>query len=306
MADQINPAAPRVGFLDQYCRGKIFLFMPNVCDAECAFCYVKPSRVDFARISAGVMQRAVALMKALYSRGLREVRITGGEPLVFENLEDLVAGLQEASLAYTVLTNGINLPKAVPWLLRRRPSKITVSVHSLSRVEEVYQRPVVIGDTIEAMSDLVAADIPVSASIVCLPEILPEIQETLSRLHHAGIRDYKLIHPNDDRYTVTGADFRTIAASARMTLPQNSRLRFSDTAETACLLTRQGELSVSLPRFEWSWCCATVGSDSLGTATSLGEFDPIARSLMERVRRITDLPCHNQGFCPIALTEPEK
>jgi molybdenum cofactor biosynthesis enzyme MoaA len=303
MAGHLSLAASDAELLGQYCRGKIFLFMPNVCDAECDFCYVKPARVDSARVSAGVLRRLVALLGELRECGLREVRITGGEPLVFRNLEDLVTDLRSMGLGYTLLTNGIRLAGAIPWLLSKRPTKVTVSLHSLRRAEQVFGRPVVVDETIAAMAMLTAAGIPVTATVVCLPGVIPDIPDTVARLHDAGVREYKLVHANDDRYRIGAADFRAVAEHVRQLLPQDSRLRFSDTTETACLLTRQGELSVTLPGFGWSSCCATVGSASLGRATTRREFGLVTRKMREQVSRIVGLPCRNQGFCPIALTE---
>ncbi|MFC4108446.1 radical SAM protein [Micromonospora zhanjiangensis] len=301
-----DAVASEAAFVGRYCRGKIFLFVPNVCDAECRFCYVSPARVSTARLSAGVLRRTVDLMAELRHCGLREVRITGGEPFVFENLVDLVTALRTADLDYTVLTNGIRLPRAVPWLLATRPLKITVSVHSLRRADQVFGRPVMIEQTVAAIAALAAAGIGVSATVVCLPDVIAEIPETLARLYRAGVREYKLIHANDSRYRVGIETFRAVAERAREALPPDSRLRFSDTAETSCLLTRQGELSVALPRFEWSSCCATVGETSLGTATTRREFGRVTLALREQLSGIIGLPCSNQGFCPIALTELEK
>ncbi len=300
----MSPGA--TGEILRYCRGKLFLFMPNVCDAECAFCYVAPTRVETARVPAGVLDRAMALFAGLAHKGLREVRITGGEPLVFQNLPDLVAELRARGLAWTLLTNGIRLKASLGWLIEHRPSKITVSVHSLRQAASVFGRPMPVDEIVDAITTLVRHDIPVSATIVGLPAVLGDLHDTLSGLEAAGVREYKLIHPNDSRFPVAPAEFRATARRARQALSPASRLRVSDTTATGCLLRRQGELSVTLPRFEWSWCCATVGTDSLGVARTVHDFEQVARSLSDRIGAIAGLPCHHQGFCPIALAEPEK
>src|SRR5215471_875065 len=64
--------------------------------------------------------------------GVRTVRITGGEPLVRRNVEDLVALLHEIDgLELALTTNGVLLPQKAAALAAAGLDRVTVSLDSV-------------------------------------------------------------------------------------------------------------------------------------------------------------------------------
>lgn len=290
-------------FLGHYCREKVFLFLPNVCDAACDFCYVRPTRVTTARLSNGVIDRAAGLFRVLRSYGFGQVRLTGGEPLVFQNLEHLIRRLVAERMDYTLLTNGIRLGSALGWLRRYPPAKTTVSMHSVNDAGAVFGRPVDVGGILAAIEELTGLGTDVAATMVCVPPAVDDLAVTVKALAGAGVRDFKIVNVNDARYALAPADFSYAVGAAREAAGPSSRVRYTDMGRRTCLLRQQGELSVTLPAFEWSWCCATVGTSSLGVASTSEQFGPVVERLRRRLAELSGLPCAHQGYCPIALTE---
>src|SRR2546423_11292623 len=104
---------PAVRDVVEYCQESFFCFVPNVCNAKCNFCYVSPAVLGSAHLADGVLRRATKLFEAMSAVGFREVRFTGGEPLLFDNFDCLAEFAVASGLKYTVLTNGIALKSYV-------------------------------------------------------------------------------------------------------------------------------------------------------------------------------------------------
>ena len=78
------------------------------------------------------------LSRAFKSLGIKKIRITGGEPLVRRNIEDLIASLAELpDLELTLTTNGTLLPRKAELLKNAGLSRVTVSLDALD--DETFQ-----------------------------------------------------------------------------------------------------------------------------------------------------------------------
>ncbi len=103
------------------------------CNLRCVYC-VSPDNRGYEE-SEGFLsfEEIVAIVQALSQRGLRRVRLTGGEPLVRPHLPDLVAqlaavpGIQDLSLS----TNGILLSRYADRLKRSGLKRINISLDTL-------------------------------------------------------------------------------------------------------------------------------------------------------------------------------
>ena len=91
------------------------------CNLRCVYCVSPDSRGYEGSENFLSFEEITAIVQALSQRGLRRVRLTGGEPLARPHLPDLVAqlaalpGIQDLSLS----TNGILLPRYADLLKRR-------------------------------------------------------------------------------------------------------------------------------------------------------------------------------------------
>jgi cyclic pyranopterin phosphate synthase len=103
------------------------------CDLRCKYCLPKGFK-DFSEsaetLTAGEIERIVSLFAQL---GVRHVRITGGEPLVRKNIDQLVSrlarvpGVSDLSLS----TNGVRLSKFAGMLKRAGLHRLNVSLDTL-------------------------------------------------------------------------------------------------------------------------------------------------------------------------------
>ncbi|MFC1454003.1 GTP 3',8-cyclase MoaA [Verrucomicrobiota bacterium] len=109
------------------------------CNLRCIYCM--PHGKDRFLPHAEVMryEEMVAVVKLLVTRGVQSVRITGGEPLVRRNVEQLVGMLKKINGApeVSMTTNGVLLDEKLSSLLANGLDRINISLNSLKK--ETYR-----------------------------------------------------------------------------------------------------------------------------------------------------------------------
>lgn len=113
------------------------LSVTDRCNLRCTYCMAE--EMDFLpRRDLLTFEEIELLTLHLVGRGVRKIRLTGGEPLVRKGILDLVGrlgsllgrGLEEL----TVTTNGTRLPEMAPALASAGVRRINVSLDTLDRV----------------------------------------------------------------------------------------------------------------------------------------------------------------------------
>ncbi|HXV77288.1 MAG TPA: GTP 3',8-cyclase MoaA [Candidatus Polarisedimenticolaceae bacterium] len=102
------------------------------CNLRCAYCMpVDP--VWFPRSELLSFEEILRLARILAARGVRKVRLTGGEPLVRRDLPELVAMLADEPRIedLSLTTNGLLLERAAAELARAGLSRVNVSLDTL-------------------------------------------------------------------------------------------------------------------------------------------------------------------------------
>jgi cyclic pyranopterin phosphate synthase len=119
IAERAGPRSVRISVTDR-------------CDMACLYC--RPSMQDgyvpaADRLDPGAWER---LVRALVAQGVRRVRITGGEPLLFRGLLEVIARVRAAGIDDLALTtNGSRLASLASALRSAGLRRITVSIDSL-------------------------------------------------------------------------------------------------------------------------------------------------------------------------------
>jgi cyclic pyranopterin phosphate synthase len=122
------------------------------CNFRCVYCMPKAVfDKDYAflpRESLLSFEEITRLARLFAAHGVSKIRLTGGEPLLRRNLEQLIAQLTAIpGLEVTLTTNGVLLPKKAAALKAAGLKRVTVSLDSLD--DEVFR----------AMNDM---DVPVA------------------------------------------------------------------------------------------------------------------------------------------------
>ena len=117
------------------------LSVTDRCDLRCAYCM--PERMVFLpKAEVLTLEELRALAQAFIARGVRKIRLTGGEPLVRRDMIELVralgrelgSGLDELTLT----TNGMRLAEFAPALVDAGVQRINVSLDTRDR--ELFEK----------------------------------------------------------------------------------------------------------------------------------------------------------------------
>jgi len=305
--------SPVAQAIAQHANFTAFVFVPNLCNADCPFCYVHPTFARKARASTAVLSRAAITAEALSKLGFEEVRFTGGEPTLFSNLDRLIEPFWSHGMRYRVLTNGIDIDDHLSFFREKAPERFTISVHDTVSPESIFRVPIDADAWTQNRRKL--ADIAeVEATLVIQDAALEwnQADHVLNDLEIDGVKHIKVILENSRQ----GRDYRSFERLAReLTDKWSSRfltLRFTDTNNWGCRLPDKAFPAIDLGRSAIFACCVQVGDRTVpaGYSDELPS-DVISAmvkltSVIERSRemRPLTLPCEaGTLFCPLGLAQ---
>jgi len=102
---------------------KICVRVTQRCNLECPFCLAPLYRGRELSV-----REIVSILGFLRHNGLRSVSISGGEPLLRDDLEELLCNLRELDLDITMATNAILVSAAQIEILQRTGCKVKVNL----------------------------------------------------------------------------------------------------------------------------------------------------------------------------------
>jgi MoaA/NifB/PqqE/SkfB family radical SAM enzyme len=286
----------------EYYKSICFMFVPNVCDAKCYFCYIRPHPSGKARFSDAYLKKIDRFIGLSKNIGFTEFRFTGGEPLLFDNFNEIVKLIASHEISYTLLSNGIRLHKHVSALLTHKPKKISISYHSIKSYEAIFgvkiDLPVLSGD----IQLLLSEGIEVSITILFLPENIDEIEHIIAFWTDAGVRSFKFIYPD---IQLDRSHYRHyIEKLQRLNIPQDVNIRISDFTNHHCMLKNRGFISLETSKFNLYSCCTTVSNEKPYSLKELNadRLENTIKQIYMDASDIKEFPCKSHlSFCPIGL-----
>lgn len=193
-------AAPHRALIDPFGRTISYLrvSVTDRCDLRCAYCM--PERMKFLpRRELLSIEELSRLVSAFIRRGVRKVRLTGGEPLVRKGVDALIAALGEEAKAgrldeLTLTTNATQLEAHAASIAAAGVRRINVSLDTLdpSTFERITRRPL-LGAVLRGIDAAQNAGIFIKINVVALKGVNEEaIPEIIAWAHGRG-HDVSLI-----------------------------------------------------------------------------------------------------------------
>ena len=139
MTDILNPTPPARSktLVDTYGRQVSYLrvSVTDRCDFRCTYCMGENMKF-LPKRDVLSFEEIDAIVGVFVSRGVRKIRLTGGEPLVRRNIMDLIGSLSRHLHAntldeITLTTNGSQLPKYASRLKELGVRRVNVSLDTL-------------------------------------------------------------------------------------------------------------------------------------------------------------------------------
>jgi cyclic pyranopterin phosphate synthase len=138
-----RPAGRAAGLVDRYGRRAtdMRLSLTDKCNLRCTYCMPAEGLEWLAKQAVMSAEEIVRIVRiGVDLLGVRELRLTGGEPLVRADLLDIIAALRQAhpDLPISMTTNGVGLDKKAAGLKTAGLTRINVSLDSLH--EETFAK----------------------------------------------------------------------------------------------------------------------------------------------------------------------
>lgn len=284
---------------DTYYKGSFFLFLHELCNANCYFCYLDPSKVKNIDLNKNILLNIDTLFKSLKVNHFREIRISGGEPLIYSNFSEIIALVNKYQFEYTLLTNGIELKNNIQLLTMNKPKKITISFHTIQNTKEIYQiEDYKSDDIIKNIKLLILERINITISILVLEENFEEITDIITMFHGIGVKEFKIIYPNHENINDSRINhFQLIKRNIQKLKFSDTIFRYSCIEKSPCQLNKRGFISgyLSGNNIKLSKCCL---SKNLISDINLKTLEQVIHDMYNE----TPEECnYYYGSCPLTL-----
>lgn len=133
----VSPTAPRF-LADQFGRvaDDLRISLIDKCNLRCTYCMPAEGMEWLPTGDLLTAEEAVRLADiGVRTFGVKDIRFTGGEPLVRKDLADIIAGVRELhpSVSIALTTNALGLDKRIDSLVRAGLTRINVSLDTIRR-----------------------------------------------------------------------------------------------------------------------------------------------------------------------------
>jgi len=285
-----------------YYKRILFLFVPNVCNSKCSFCYEKPKFSKYAVLSDSILSRTYEFVDTVKNIGFNEFRITGGEPLLFENIFELFSIFKKKNVSYTLLTNAMNIQKHFELFKNNEPKKITISYHSKTHHNNIFGIEYNTDLLDENIRELCKRKFNLTISILFLDENKIEILSHVLHLKSLGVKSIKLIYPNDHKIKMN-LKKEFVKTVEKVTSIKGIDIRYSELNASICSMVNRGFLSFHIDQNIIYSCCNSIFNKKfINNINSYENLITIIWNFYNAKKSINEFPCRNNvEFCPIAL-----
>ena len=113
--------------------GTLRIILTTACNFKCQYCFNEGEVDKEVRVqSIDTLKKIIKVSKQF---GINSIKLTGGEPLLYPNIEELLAFLYEEGIGYYDLTTNISLlnEKNIDMLNKYHVSSLTLSLNTLEK-----------------------------------------------------------------------------------------------------------------------------------------------------------------------------
>lgn len=166
----------------------ICLRVTRRCNAACSFCQAPPtSRDELSVQEIGEISRYFA------ARGVRSMKLSGGEPTVRTDLPEILAEISSTGLKPVIISNGMTVPRQVMDSCVTSAAEFKFSVHRPSAGNDAVLRRRSFTAITENMRELVRRRIGLSVNTVVTPASRNVMADMVRFARDAGARKISFI-----------------------------------------------------------------------------------------------------------------
>ena len=185
-SDSAGNGVERSGFLPDRI---IHLHPTRHCNLACLHCYSSSDPRQTAALDPSVVGRALEVLRA---EGYAHVSLSGGEPLVYQPLEEVVDHAHALGYRVTMITNGLLVNDRTAPLLAKLDG-IAISFDGLADSHNtVRRRPDAFGRAAAAIARLAESGRPAAAAISLSRDAIEELPDLVDHLVDLGARAFQV------------------------------------------------------------------------------------------------------------------
>jgi len=177
----------------QYPLNYLYLYLTDSCNLKCRHCWISPADTDSHHQVLPTRIAEVAIESSL-PLGLKEVKLTGGEPTLAPDFESIAAAIGARGIRINVETNATLLRDSAIQLLAQYGGNVSVSLDS--NVPTFHNwlrgRDWAFTRAVDGIRRLVGNGIAVNAIMSVCSLNLRHVEGTLSLCRDLGIRSLKV------------------------------------------------------------------------------------------------------------------
>jgi MoaA/NifB/PqqE/SkfB family radical SAM enzyme len=178
---------------------KICLRVTGKCNLSCEFCLVPFSR-DSNELSANEILDILSFLKR---KSLQSISISGGEPLLRQDIDKILLGAYNLGLPITLATNGTILSKQHLIVLCRSKTRVKVSINGDSNTHNELAKKEIFNNIDNNINKLIQYGIEVSLNTLVTRQNLKALKEVILYALYKGIKRIRFIVfvPRGEGYT---------------------------------------------------------------------------------------------------------
>lgn len=118
--------------------GTLRIVLTTQCNYKCKYCFAEGEEDKQVRIIP--LEKLKPILKTAKEFGISKIKLTGGEPLLYPEMEELLKYIREIDIPYVDLTTNISLlnEKNIERLNRYQVNALTLSLNTLEKEKYEY------------------------------------------------------------------------------------------------------------------------------------------------------------------------
>lgn len=159
----------------------------NRCNLNCAHCYADATLQHSIELPVASAYEAIRELKSV---GLESVSLSGGEPLLYKNIFNLINHCKHEGLSVTLNTNGTaRNEKLLSRLISSKPDLTVVSLHGSNPVTHglLTRKEGSFYDVVRTIQDLLEANLAVATSVTINKQNLGDLEDLVALNAALGI-----------------------------------------------------------------------------------------------------------------------
>jgi radical SAM protein with 4Fe4S-binding SPASM domain len=183
----------------------VYLEVTNACNLQCVHCYKDAGKALPAELTT---KDWITIIDELTALGVLSLAVTGGEPLLREDIFDILHHAHKNALSIALFTNGTLITDhVITALTPLHIERVVVSLDGTKETHEKIRGKNTFDKTVESIKQLIQNGFKVRSNTVIYTQNITEIDHVIKMLLDWGV--YEMIF---DRYMDTGRGKKTSLA----------------------------------------------------------------------------------------------